>query len=519
VSTGAIPPLPPVHPFVGRDVAWLVDERARLRAAHPFLVWAPFDGRPVTITYGELGFRTRAIAGGLAARGVAAGDRVMIHLDNGPELLLAWLACARLGAVAVTTNTRSAGPEVAYFADHAGAVAAITSPEHADLVTRHASGLRWTAVTGDESWRWLEDGDPDFEGTARPVDPAAPMSVIYTSGTTSRPKGVLWTHANALWGARTNAVHQDLRPDDVHLCVLPLFHTNALAYSSLATLWAGATVVLQPRFSASRFWSAALDHRCTWAIVTRFVWRALGAHEVPRDHQFRLCGNAWCEPPTDAEWGVKTIGWWGMTETISHGVVGDVHLPNRPMSMGRPAAEYGIAVRHADGSPVGPGETGDLYVRGTPGLSLFAGYLDDPAATAAAYTDDGWFTTGDRVTSHDDGFLSFADRSKDMLRVGGENVAASEIERVIAAVTGVDEAAVVGQPHPMLDEVPVAFVIPAGGRAVAPPTLAADIAAACAAGLADFKRPRHVVLVDELPRATLGKVAKNVLRTEAQTLE
>jgi carnitine-CoA ligase len=509
----------PVHPFVGRDVAWLLDERARLRAAHPFLVWAPFEGRPVTITYGELGFRTRQLAGGLAARGVRAGDRVLLHLDNGPEILLAWFACARLGAVAVTTNTRSAGPELAFFADHAGAVAAITSPEHADLVTSNATGLRWTAVTGDESWRSLEDGDPHVEGTARPVDPAAPMSVMYTSGTTSRPKGVLWTHANALWGARTNAVHQDLRPDDVHLCVLPLFHTNALAYSTLATLWAGATVVLQPRFSASRFWRAALDHRCTWAIVTRFVWRALGAQDVPAEHQFRLWGNAWCEPPTDAEWGVKTIGWWGMTETISHGIVGDVHFPNRPMSMGRPAPEYGIAVRDAAGSPVGPGETGDLLVHGIPGLSLFAGYLDDPDATAASYTDDGWFLTGDRVTLHDDGFLSFADRTKDMLRVGGENVAASEIERVISAVAGVDEAAVVGQPHAMLDEVPVAFVIPAGGRTAAAPTLAAEIAAACAVGLADFKRPRRVVLVDELPRATLGKVAKNVLRTEATTLE
>jgi crotonobetaine/carnitine-CoA ligase len=513
-----IPPgLPPVHPFVGRDVAWLLDERARLRAAHPFLVWAPFDDRPVTITYGELGFRTRAIAGGLAARGVRAGDRVLLHLDNGPEILLAWLACARRGAVADTTNTRTAGAGVANFADHAAAVAAITSPEHADLVTSHATGLRWTAVTGDESWRWLTDADPSA-APGRPVDPSAPMSVMYTSGTTSRPKGVLWTHANALWGARTNAVHQDLRADDVHLCVLPLFHTNALAYSSLATLWAGATVVLQPRFSASRFWAAALDHRCTWAIVTRFVWRALGAQEVPRDHRFRLWGNAWCEPPTDAEWGLKTIGWWGMTETISHGIVGDVHLPNRPMSMGRPAAEYGIAVRRPDGSAVAAGETGDQLVRGIPGLSLFAGYLDDPVATAAAYTEDDWFLTGDRVTLHDDGFLSFADRTKDMLRVGGENVAASEIERVIAAVTGVDEAAVVGRPHPMLDEVPVAFVIPAGGRASAPPTLADDIATACRTGLADFKHPRHIVLVDELPRATLGKVAKNVLRTEAQTL-
>jgi crotonobetaine/carnitine-CoA ligase len=208
-----------------------------------------------------------------------------------------------------------------------------------------------------------------------------------------------------------------------------------------------------------------------------------------------------------------------MTETISHGIVGDVHLPNRPMSMGRPAPEYGIAVRDDDGSPVGPDGTGDLLVRGIPGLSLFAGYLDDPAATAAAYTEDGWFTTGDRVTLHDDGFLSFADRTKDMLRVGGENVAASEIERVIAAVAGVDEAAVVGQPHPMLDEVPVAFVLPAGGRTAAPPTLADDIATACASSLADFKRPRHVILVDELPRATLGKVAKHLLRAQAVSLK
>ncbi len=515
-----IPPgLPPVHPFVGRDVAWLLDERARLRAAHPFLVWKPFDGRPVTITYGELGFRTRAIAGGLAARGVRAGERVLLHLDNGPEILLAWLACARLGAVAVTTNTRSAGPEVAYFADHAGAVAAITSPEHADLVTRHATGLRWTVVTGDASWRALVDGDPDA-APGRPIDPAAPISVMYTSGTTSRPKGVLWTHANALWGARTNAVHQDLRPDDVHLCVLPLFHTNALAYSSLATLWAGATVVLQPRFSASRFWSAALDHRCTWAIVTRFVWRALGAQDVPRDHHFRLWGNAWCEPPTDAEWGVKTIGWWGMTETISHGIVGDVHLPNRPLSMGRPAA--GVRHRRAsarrlvgrarrDRRPVRPRDPGAVAVRRLPRRpGGHRGRLHRRGLVRHRRPGD----AARRRAS-----CPSPTASRTCSRVGGENVAASEIERVIAAVAGVDEAAVVGQPHPMLDEVPVAFVIPAGGRAAAPPTLADDIGAACAAGLADFKRPRRVVLVDDLPRATLGKVAKNVLRTEAATLQ
>ena len=193
------------------------------------------------------GNSTRASCGWRAACGVARGDRVLIHLENCAEAVLAWYACAWIGAVAVTTNARAAGDELAYYADNCGAVGGITQPKFAELVSANCKSLRWLAVTTTSSFASL-----DAEAPARHApDPVAPCSVQYTSGTTSRPKGVLWTHANALWGARINALDEDLRPEDVHLVYLPLFHTNAQAYSVLACLWVGATAVIQPRFSAS----------------------------------------------------------------------------------------------------------------------------------------------------------------------------------------------------------------------------------------------------------------------------
>ena len=201
-----------------------------------------------------------------------------------------------------------------------------------------------------------------------------------------------------------------------------------------------------------------------------------------------------------------------MTETITHGIVGDPWLPNRPMSIGKPATSYEIAILHEDGTPVAPGETGELLVRGVPGLSLFAEYLNNPEATAKSFDDQGYFITGDRVTLGEDGFISFADRDKDMLKVGGENVAASEIERVIMTVPGIHECAVVGKRDPMLDEVPVAFLLVPGGEAAAPRDLVAQVMTACEKGLADFKRPREIRIVDSLPRSTLEKIAKAELR-------
>ncbi len=511
-----------VGPFAGVDVPWLLDMRAELRRNHPFLIWAPFDAPARIWSYGEFHERVGALAAGLVKRGIRPGEYVLIHLDNCIEALLAWFACVELGAIAVTTNTRSAAAEIEYFAGHCGAVAAITQPAYAELVAANCKALRWIAVTshdagapagapsrGDSFEKLFADS---ADRPRRASDPLAPCSVQYTSGTTSRPKAVLWTHANALWGAKVNAAHQDLHEGDVHQTYLPLFHTNALAYSMLATLWVGATCVIQPRFSASRFWPVALEHGATWTSTIPFCMKALLEHEIPKTHKFRLWGSAVNEPAAFAAFGVKIIGWWGMTETITHGIVGEVDQPNIPMSIGRAATEYAIRITDDDGRPTEVGDTGNLSIKGVPGLSLFKEYLHNEKATRESFDEHGYFLTGDRVTLLERGYIKFGDRAKDMLKVGGENVAASEIEQVIAVVPGVREAAVVAKKHPMLDEVPVVFIIPQSGVGRLPQNLRDTIMTACRSNLADFKVPREIHFVDEMPRSTLEKVAKAELR-------
>ncbi len=514
-----------VHPFAKLDVPTFLSHQARHRKNHPFLIWEPFDGEPRQWSYAGFDAAVRQLAVGLSNRGVRVGDRVLIHMDNCPQILLAWYACAALGAVAVTTNARSAGKELSYFAEHSQSVAGITQPAFADLLAANCPSLKWIAVTETDSEGTRPSGQPgqglesfdrlfadasDF--VPRPADPDLPVGIQYTSGTTSRPKGVVWTHANALWGAKVCAIHENLMPNDVHLCYLPLFHTNAQSYSVLATLWAGATVVVQPRFSASRFWPISLKHRCTWSSMVPFCARALMDRDVPAQHQYRFWGNGICDAPWDAHFRVRTIGWWGMTETITQGTVGNPFAPDTPMTMGRPAPEYDIAVLDDEDRPVEPGQSGRLKIRGIRGISLFAEYLNNPEATEGSFDGQGYFDTGDRVILLEDGYLQFADRDKDMLKVGGENVAASEIERVIAGVPGIQEIAVVAKSDTMLDQVPVAFLLAHPENEAAAEVLKESVRKACAEELADFKQPRDVIILDAFPRSTLEKIAKNELR-------
>ncbi|MBV8578159.1 MAG: AMP-binding protein [Acetobacteraceae bacterium] len=511
---------PGASPFAGQDIRTLLRVQATARRDKTLLVWVPFEGAEQRWTYAAFLERAERVAAGLWRRGVRPGSRVLIHLENCPEMLFAWFGCGILGAVAVTSNARSSVDELAYFVSHSHAVGAIAQPKFRALLSQAAPGLGFVAITdtdcgtapaaspaADERFAAL-DADPALL-PPRAADPAAPFGVQYTSGTTSRPKAVLWTHANALWGACVSAAHEELREDDVHLVTMPLYHTNAQCYSVLATLWAGGTLVLQPRFSASRFWPVAVAHRCTWTSIVPFCAKALLAQAVPAAHSFRHWGNAYCAPPEDQHFRVRTVGWWGMTETVTHGIVGLCGFPNAPLSMGRPAPEYQIRLLNDAGAPAEPGETGDLAIRGVRGLSLFAEYLEQPAATAAAFDQDGFLLTGDRALRDQNGFFYFADRAKDMLKVGGENVSAAEIERVIIGVPGVREVAVVGRSDPLLDEVPVAFVL---ATDLADPTLIQRIAAACVKSLAAFKRPREVRVLEQFPRAALGKVSKAQLR-------
>jgi carnitine-CoA ligase len=518
----------PLHAFEGQSLAGLLAARCEATPEAPLLTWAPFDAPPEHWTYARFADDAARLAGGLAARGIGAGQRVLLLLENAPEVLLAWFACAWRGAVCVPANAAATAAELQSLLERTGAAALLTQPRLLPLAQQACAMLAqppWLAVTASDAGAVVQDPVPrgvlPFQSLRAepvprvPVAASAPAGILFTSGTTARPKGVVWTHANLLWAARLGAQQERLRGEKRQQSFLPLFHVVGLGWSVLPSIWAGGSVVLQPRFSASRFWEAALAHRCTWASMVPFCTAVLARQPVPAQHSFRTWGHAVYEPAYERLFGVRLLGWWGMTEVLTQGLVGDEAQPQTPQTIGRPSTGYAVTVVDDAGRPVAPGTPGELRIRGERGVALFLEYLDDPQATAEAFDPEGFFRTGDRVLVREDGSIQFVDRIKDVIKVGGENVAAPEVERVVAAVPGVREVAVVARLDAVLGEVPVAFVRPdeghAGGTALADAVLAA-----CQGQLARFKRPQAVFLVDDFPRVAIGKIAKAELRRRLQ---
>ena len=281
-----------LSPFHGLNLDRLLEARARERPNHPFLVWAPFEGETKTWSYGEFAADAARLAGGLSARGIGPGDRVLVHFENCPEALLVRFALARLGAVCVATNAMAAGPEITHYAEASRATAAVTQASFAELVSAHARKLRFVAVAERENANRVYGADSLAALFAEPAPTHLALhsdtaAIMFTTGTTGKPKGVVWTHANVLWGSRYSAQVYGHRAEDVSLISLPLFHVVGLCWSFLPVLWAGGTAVLQPRFSASRFWPVSLAHRATLASHVLFTSMALQSQTVPKRHFYR----------------------------------------------------------------------------------------------------------------------------------------------------------------------------------------------------------------------------------------
>ena len=507
-----------LHPFAGMDAASCLRERAQAHPDKPFLIWAPLEGAGRAWSWRAFETDVARLAGGLLARGVKPGERVFILLENCPETLLMRFACAWIGAVAVLGNPALAAPEVRDLVEATGARAALTQPRLYDMVAA-CPGLSFVVCTQDDAGAPPACAAPASArldalfadpAPARAPDPLSPALILFTTGTTARAKGVVWTHANILWGAKMAATQQGVRADDVYQIFLPLFHVVGFSWSFLGAFSAGATVVLQPRFSASRFWPVAMEHRATMASQVKFTSSVLGQSDPPA-HAFRMWITANHTPAFTQRFGVRELTGWGMTEMVAQGIVGDPWSPQPARSIGRPSMGYRIHVEDDDGRPVRPGETGHLFVGGVRGLSIFRDYFNDERTTAEAFDARGRFITGDRVTLLENGWLEFADRTKDVIKVGGEGVSGGEVEACIMQVAGVREAAVVGAPDATWGERVVAFVIAAQG-ADAPEALRARVEAHCLASLAKFKRPAEIRVVEDVPRIGFGKIAKVKLR-------
>ena len=518
------------YQFQGQDVPWLIDKRAVERPDHPFLVWEPKDGISASWTYSEFADATKRVAAGLHERGVGEGDTVLVHAENCPEAVIAWYAVARLGAVTVTTNTRSVAAEIEYFIEHSGATAAITQPQFVDVIRSAGESLRWIAVTEDNSGLAADSeipsgvevfnaiqGDPESLPEVLP-DALRPVGILFTSGTTSKPKAVVHTHGNVLWAAKINPTNIDFNPDDTYLCYLPFFHVNTQGWAIWTVLGAGGTVVLQPKFSTSRFWDVIAEHSVTHLSLIPFVFKAVGAEPIP-EHTVRVGVFGLIMPMLDEWLGMRVMAAYGMTELVAHCFRSSPNESYPDLAMGRVAPGYEwMIINHETGRPAEVGEMGELWIRGVRGISVFLEYLNNPEANEKMFTHDGWCRTGDVVRLEADGNIFYCDRDKDALKVGGENVSAREVEDVCRTVPGIDDIAVVAKSHEMLDMVPVAFVI-RNDMGEPEEQMAAAIIDACKGSLADFKVPRAVYYLSEFPTAELGKISKKDLRDLADSYD
>jgi len=484
--------------------------------ARDFLAFEDPAGTVTSWTYAEFDALVARVAGGLATRGVGHGSAVHLALANSPAFVATWLAAARLGAWIVPSDPKATSSELSGHAARTSPVVGICSTERVDV---YRAGVR----SGPEVVA-LDEADPDVSALVGPPlaagdghepGPLDRLAVMFTSGTTAAPKGVEITQANYAFAGDVMAAAAGLAADDRQLVVLPLFHANAQYYSFASAISVGASVSLIHGFSASAFLTQAARHRVTHASLFAAPMRMILARGATPVEGLALKHLWYAQNVTDDQYealstlfGCRPRQLYGMTETIP-AVLTNRAIRPVPASMGVATlgCRVGLAVPDGAGA-VADGETGEVVVRGEPGITLFAGYLDDPDTTAGSFR-EGWFRTGDLAHRDPEGRFYFDGRRSDVLKVAGENVSVVEVEAVLSAHPSVLEAAVVGEADPIRDEVPVGFVVLRPG---APDTGADELHAWCEARLSKVKRPVRIEFVEELPRTSVGKIRKFLLR-------
>jgi crotonobetaine/carnitine-CoA ligase len=432
------------------------------------------------------------------------------------------LGCAKAGLIAVPVNTGYVAPEVAHVLGLVEPSAFVVGRPFLPLL--RDTGFRFGCVVDPDpleaasahaSWNELVAGDAGRPSV--PVNGEDVLQLIMTSGTTARPKAVMRTHTNCLWSAYRFAMQARLTPADRNLTALPGFHVNCLDQTLFSSLVSGATVVLLERYSASQYMAQVRRHRATVISLVPMLIRTILAQPASDDdlnHNVRLAigGLQLTREELDEferRFGlpVPILGGYGLTEASTNVTLTVLGGDPRWPSIGLPAIDRTVMLVDEASRPVPVGETGEVIVQGVPGRSLMKGYWRDPEATATALR-DGWLYTGDLARRDEDGYFYFVDRKKDMIKVSGENVAALEVERVLAEHPAIAEAAVVGVPDDLRDEAVMAFVVVEPGSEL-------DLDALrdfCEPRLARFKIPTRLEVLDELPRATIGKIDKGALR-------
>ena len=473
-------------------------------------------------TYAEVWAAVEQMTATLAAHGVAAGSRVAYLGANSPVVYVTWLAANRLGAAFVPVNNRWTAAELEWALVHAGVVVAVAEAEHRPVLDELRDRLpELRAVLAAED-------DPGSHAPASPPLLQLPQLhqdddalFLYTSGTTARPKAAVLTHANLWWGAMNTAASLELGTDEVTMVLGPMFHISGLCSTSLPTWIRGGTVVCQPRFVAGDVLRAVARHRVTsiGAVTSLLLLLAeepgFDTEDLSSLRSIYTGGAPMSEAMMEryAARGVAVQMAYGATETApSMAIVPREDAVTKRRSVGKPVMFMDVVLKDGEAVVTEPRRRGEVWVRGP---AVFSRYWHDVEATRACQTEDGWFRTGDVAEWDEDGFLYLVDRLKDMIKSGGESIAPAELEAELALHPSVREVAVVGAPDARWGETPVAVVVPEPGTTVD----LEELRSFASARLARYKLPTRLVVVDELPRSSTGKVLRYRVAEALRTAE
>jgi fatty-acyl-CoA synthase len=467
-------------------------------------------------SYAALVGRIEVIGGWLASRGIGADDVVAVLMKNSAAFLELAFAASHVGAVFLPINFRLSAAEVAYIVENSGAKLLLVDAE----LERNAAGPAPVVVVDEAAQSDATRLAPDAERVAAtPRQPADLFRLMYTSGTTDRPKGVMHSYENFYWKSSDHVLSLGISRQTRLLVVGPLYHVGAFDLPGIAVLWQGGMLAVQRDFDPEAALALIEAERLDGAWLAPVMTSAMLA--CPNRDRYDVSSLRWAigggeRTPesrilTFSEYFTqgRYIDAYGLTETCG----GDTFMePGREIekigSTGPALAHVEISVRDESGHPVPAGKPGEICLRGP---KVTKGYWRDPAKTAASFFGD-WFRTGDVGYLDADGFLFLTDRKKDIIISGGENIASSEVERVIYELAVVREAAVIGLPDERWGERPVAVVALSEGTELDLATLSAH----CRSRLASFKVPKQLIVVDSLPRNPSGKVLKRVLRDELE---
>ena len=474
-----------------------------------------------TWTYAEMQDRIDRLATALRTGGVCRGDRLAFLGVNQPAYFDLMFAAARLGAIFVPLNFRLTGPELDYIINDAGVHTLLVDAGHRPVIDgirdRLSCRLYLSVDTAAPGWQPLGDfvanAAPLAEGEATAEDDIA--LIMYTSGTTGRPKGVMLTHGNLWWANTMGALGVDVRENDITIVMAPLFHIGGLNVTPLTAWQKGAHVILHRAFDPARFLADVAHHRVTSTFAVPAMLLFIAQHpdfETADLTSLRviLCGGAPVPEPLLRLYnarGVPLNQGYGLTETSPSGTfLGNDFALAKLGSAGKPQFFIDLRIVGEDGrTPLGPGERGEVIMRGP---NIMRGYWNKPEATAAAIDAEGWFHSGDIGYLDDDGFLYICDRLKDMIISGGENIYPAEIEAVLYDHVAVAEIAVFGEPSERWGESVTAVVALKPGALLDLEALRAW----ATERLARYKLPSRLEIVDALPRNPAGKVLKFELR-------